>query len=308
MSEKTSLFKRLFHLAGYLIVIGCLVLVGVQIYRYAPDVSGYLVRKGTLTSLGLSSLVYAAGFAILALAWHVLLKRIFGASSAFANSYYVYARTSIAKYLPGNVGHVVGRQMVGKSKGLPHASVAGASVMEIVCLVCVAAMICLWMELPVTTAVPTWVYFVVSGCVMLAAPFVVIQIEKRRDGEAFKGRSFAGLYQSLGIVCLLDLGFFLVTGTLLYYLALGAGIELGMSLISVVAVYAVSWFLGLVTPGAPAGAGVREAVIIAMFGMTTTEPQALAVALLFRIMTTAGDVLFFGSSFLPGLRGDDPQQ
>ncbi|BCS87538.1 lysylphosphatidylglycerol synthase domain-containing protein [Pseudodesulfovibrio sediminis] len=288
-------------------VLTCLGLVGVQVYRYAPELSSVLVRDGVASTLALASCVYAAALALLALAWHLLLRRVFGGAASFKSTYGIYARTSIAKYLPGNVGHVVGRQVVGKSKGLSHVAIAGSSVLEVVCLVCVAALICLWMELPIATPIPAWVYFVASILLLLAVPVVVMVFARKRNVEALIDKSFRQLYTGLGLVSLLDLLFFLVTGSLLYLISLGAGLDTGMSLFSVVAVYAVSWFLGLITPGAPAGAGVREAIIIAMLGLTMKRSDALAVALLFRIMTTAGDVLFFGTSFLPWVRERNQQ-
>ena len=50
---------------------------------------------------------------------------------------------------------------------------------------------------------------------------------------------------------------------------------------------------GFVTVGAPAGIGVREAAIILALSGTMGEPTAITVALLFRVLTTLGDVLFF---------------
>ena len=302
MTETANPYKRFFRLAGSTVVTACLALVAWQIYRYAPELGAVLSRKGVVPLLAVSGAVYALVFAILAVVWHLLLTRVFGGRARFRDAYAVYARTSIGKYLPGNVGHVVGRQVMGKTKGIAQASIAGASVMEIVCQTCAAGMIFLWADLPFETNIPPWVYVASSLILLLLVPVAVIGVGRRRNIEALADRSFRTLYGWLCAACFLDMGFFLFTGSLLYVLAAGAGLDMHLGLPAVVAVYSISWFLGLVTPGAPAGAGVREAVIISMLGLTMDHSQALAVAVLFRIMTTAGDVLFFGTGFLPWFR------
>lgn len=57
--------------------------------------------------------------------------------------------------------------------------------------------------------------------------------------------------------------------------------------------FAISWFLGFITPGSPAGIGVREGVTILLLSNYLGEPASLAISLIMRVITVTGDVLFY---------------
>jgi uncharacterized membrane protein YbhN (UPF0104 family) len=60
-----------------------------------------------------------------------------------------------------------------------------------------------------------------------------------------------------------------------------------------IAIGSAAWTLGCVTPGASAGLGVREAVLIAAsIGVGVTTADATLTAIAFRVTTTIADLLF----------------
>jgi uncharacterized membrane protein YbhN (UPF0104 family) len=67
-----------------------------------------------------------------------------------------------------------------------------------------------------------------------------------------------------------------------------AGHEQGTLLVSIGA-YALSWVIGFVAVFAPAGAGVREAVMVAVLSTRTTPETALTVALVSRALGVVAD-------------------
>jgi uncharacterized membrane protein YbhN (UPF0104 family) len=67
-----------------------------------------------------------------------------------------------------------------------------------------------------------------------------------------------------------------------------AGHPQGSLLVSVGA-YSLSWAVGFLAVFAPAGAGVREAVMVAVLGARTTPATALTVALLCRAFAVVAD-------------------
>lgn len=73
-------------------------------------------------------------------------------------------------------------------------------------------------------------------------------------------------------------------------------INLKSNILIFIGAYAASWIIGFVTPGSPGGIGVREALLILILQMYISESQAVTLALVFRIITTLGDILFFFSS------------
>jgi hypothetical protein len=81
--------------------------------------------------------------------------------------------------------------------------------------------------------------------------------------------------------------FFLISGALALSLHTRASQSDGV-LLSMIPGYALAWLCGFVIPGASAGLGVREAVIVLLFG---DDPAALFTAMGMRVVTTLGDVL-----------------
>jgi glycosyltransferase 2 family protein len=62
--------------------------------------------------------------------------------------------------------------------------------------------------------------------------------------------------------------------------------------LDLLAITTAAWVLGFVVPGAPGGVGVREAVMIVLLEPTIGQADSVALALIYRISTTAGDALF----------------
>ena len=61
---------------------------------------------------------------------------------------------------------------------------------------------------------------------------------------------------------------------------------------------ALAWLLGYVMPGAPAGVGVRETVLVIGLGPALGEADALVVALAYRFVTVLVDAVSGGVGFL----------
>jgi hypothetical protein len=217
---------------------------------------------------------------------------------SFRNSFYIYARTSIGKYLPGNVGHFLGRQFVASQMGIKHSVVVISTILEVLCQITAALMVCFWVDLPMAPPMPLSVILCLSVLALLIASLGIMRFFKRQKNLEVRNVAYLSFWCRTSVVCLLDVLFFLSSGTIIYFLAVQSGIHIDVSIFSFISVYAVAWFLGLVTPGAPAGIGVREAVMIAMLEGTMGSAGAFAVAILFRITTTIGDLLFFASSFV----------
>jgi len=57
--------------------------------------------------------------------------------------------------------------------------------------------------------------------------------------------------------------------------------------------YVLAWLAGFVTPGAPAGLGIRELVLLFLLQGLVGGPDLLLVILLGRVITVSGDLVFF---------------
>ena len=79
----------------------------------------------------------------------------------------------------------------------------------------------------------------------------------------------------------------------------GAGAP-GLPIAAAAVGFAAAWVLGLITPGAPGGMGVREAILVVCFAPLVGDGEAFTIALALRLVSILGD----GTAFLIGFAGD----
>ena len=87
--------------------------------------------------------------------------------------------------------------------------------------------------------------------------------------------------------------FLLVSGSVFAGLiCLLTGIETGMWW-ALTGAFVLAWLAGLLTPGAPAGVGVRELVLFFLLKEMVSEVDLVLAIVLGRMVTVLGDVLFY---------------
>jgi uncharacterized membrane protein YbhN (UPF0104 family) len=65
------------------------------------------------------------------------------------------------------------------------------------------------------------------------------------------------------------------------------------NVVAVCGAYVIAWLIGLVTPGAPAGVGIRETVLFFLLRHALGQADLLEIILIGRLVTAAGDLIFF---------------
>lgn len=65
------------------------------------------------------------------------------------------------------------------------------------------------------------------------------------------------------------------------------------SLPRICSAYVIAWLAGAITPGAPAGIGIREVVMFALLQPVVGESDLLVAIVLNRAITAGGDTLFY---------------
>lgn len=282
--------RRVYQLSGYLIVAASLLYVIDKVYLLigSPDVVNNI--GSTIVFVLGASVVYAGISFLLSYSWSELLMQQ-KASIPLVLVHHVYGKTQIAKYLPGNIFHFVGRHAVFSKYGVPHRTILAAAVTETLGLLLSAVFVF------VLLLVFTYHYYrqhllsewAVFG-VLLAVAGGLWLLHRRRAGEIDRLRR---AIRALFGYCL----FFLIGGILLLMLVLliGMPLESGSYLV-VISSYPVAWLLGYVVPGAPSGIGVREASLIYLLTPVLGGEASVLIALLFRLVTIFGDVIYFSAA------------
>jgi len=85
----------------------------------------------------------------------------------------------------------------------------------------------------------------------------------------------------------------LCVGASISVLALGLTSTTSPDFALLTAAFTLAWAVGFVTPGAPAGIGVREALLLVVLSPTLGAADASLLTLALRVATTLGDILCF---------------
>ena len=287
--------------------------------REWDQVGPMLMRPALAAALLGGALAYAVALWLaMAPGWWWLLG-LYGRRPRALPACAVWTRTQIGKYIPGNVGHYLGRQVVGRRLGLHHAEMAAASLLELVSILGAAGLIgVLGLALGAVNppgdqgasaadasdrlivAMPVLLGLVVGG--LLAWP-IADSIARRvpwaaRHMEGLPRLSPWRSLRLLGPTLAVHAAFLSSTGLILWSIAGTIAPDRPLALPRTIWVYAVAWAIGTITPGGGGGMGWREAILTFELSDDLGRPEAAAVAIMLRLATITGDVLAFGASML----------
>lgn len=210
----------------------------------------------------------------------------------------IYGLAQFGKYLPGNVGHHVGRVVLAKQAGVPAAATLQTMLIEMVWSIGVASGIALFGvvlggDIGVSSAALT-LFFVVALMAPWAAWGVARTFFPKLLARVTNGTPIAlPRLGTLMLASLLYLAAFMVAGLVMdMHARLLFGAQTS-HVFMLTAIFAWSWIAGYITPGAPAGLGVREAVLVSSLTPIYGASVAVGLTLSLRVVTTLGDGMVF---------------
>ncbi|MBD2464724.1 flippase-like domain-containing protein [Oscillatoria sp. FACHB-1407] len=208
----------------------------------------------------------------------------------------VYLRTNIAKYLPGNIWHFLGRIKAAESAGYSTSAAVLSVVLESLLMAAVA------LALAIAGRLQNWgIHAVILvGLLIVFHPKVLNPLLQMAQQFKTKGTAIASnasprLQRYPGIPLMGEFGFVSLraTGFLFVLQALQpVPVDQVPALLSA---FSFAWLLGLVVPGAPGGLGVFEATAIALIGEPFSDGVVLSGVALYRLISTSAEAL--GAAF-----------
>jgi glycosyltransferase 2 family protein len=257
-----------------------------------------------LDQISVGSIVFGllavlAGLGSTMLAWRTLMADL-GARLTLGAVAQIFFAGQLGKYVPGSVWPVIVSAELAVERGAGRKRPVAATLVQMGLTVVTGVLISA-ATLPFVlthtalelVAVPIVVVLAVLGthpritnpCINLL--FRLIRREPLEEPLSWAGVLIASAWQALGWV-LFGIPVVLVTrdlgGSGGRIIALGVG-ALALALVA-----------GFVVPFVPAGAGVREVLMVAILGTAVTSAAALTVALVSRLMMTIGDVITGGAA------------
>ncbi|MET1411845.1 hypothetical protein ABVF61_06240 [Roseibium sp. HPY-6] len=286
-----SRLKSLAIWGGRAVLLVALGFIAVQIRSHWTGLSSWRPDSTDAALLGALSLAYFASLMFVVEGWH----RIVALYSAEPRSrtYPSFTMTQIAKYIPGNVAHLLGRGLYLRSSSLSDGQIVKATLVELAAIpagavTVIAVLGSAGLLSPLLPWLPSWLW-------VLLAPGLVLGV-----------LAALVLAPRLGLVPQSSTSGLLVIGTLstVFMALLGLIFAAVFSLLAAAPIAplagaaVIAWLVGYLTPGAPGGLGTREAALVALLWSLNQEDAVLIAAALFRIVTTLGDVLLFSVGWL----------
>lgn len=317
--KQGSPVQRVLRIGGTLLAVVAVVYIARQLLRddNMASVSAALMTRSPRLLLAAGG--YAGVSVLLCIGWG-LIVRACGIQLALLQAGQLYARTHLYRYLPSNVLHFVSRHGALYTAGAGHRAAFLVNGLEMA-LQAIAALLLAGMLWPLIAPL--------IAPELLSAPSVSGVQESGFIRPVFDWLLLEPLQASAVMVLLILVGVaglgalmrrkrlitpqpLLLSLGLFFVFFLGAGLSASLltpdsdATLLIIVACAIAWLIGAVVPGASAGLGVREAVLVATLSGPLGQPEALVLALGYRLATVGGDVLLSLLGWL-GFRSADPQ-
>lgn len=251
-----------------------------------------------------AAMLYALAALLAAFGWRRLLAAL-GHSTPTRPTIAIFCITQIAKYLPGNVGHHIGRGALARSRlGVPVATMV-ISILQESAIACLAAVsIAAACFASVSGPLPSIPDLPASNADWLLIPALggawFMFVNGRRERlSSITWQPMAWMIKATPTwrAILNSFPYFAVIYVLngvAIWLVAGAAVDVGsQDFLLLTGAYAISWVIGFVLPGAPGGLGVREAALILLLNGAYPADAVLAFSLASRLATVIADALLF---------------
>jgi hypothetical protein len=284
------------RLVRYGFVVVTVALGGWAIASDWHDIGPALGKIGLPISLA-SLVITLAALVASMWTWRVLLAGL-GSPLRFSAAARVMFVGQLGKYLPGSVWPVLAQMEMGTAYQVPRSRAASAGLVNMPVSL-LSAMLAALVTLPFTGGSTDYLWYIAATPLLLAClhPKVLnyllglmFRVAKRPPLEQpLTGRVIA---ESVAWSFLS----WLLYGAALWLLAVRVGVPVGVGYPLSVGAFALAFALGFVVILAPAGAGIRELVIIAILSHAggVSHDTAFAVTLVWRAVTVAGDLIVAG--------------
>ncbi|SFV62968.1 Putative transmembrane protein HieC [hydrothermal vent metagenome] len=219
--------------------------------------------------------------------WHMMLIYYSKSLFPYRVSYYFFCKTEIAKYLPGNIFHFVGRQLLAKKIDITQPQMMKISGLFTL-LLAVATLLSGTIFLLLIDDIYIWlrVLMIISSMVALIATLYLFpslpKIEKIKMNMILTlSIALQGIMMGIIISAQID-----ESSTKLF--------------MEIVGIYIFSWLVGFVTPGASGGIGVREGAFIAIASFLHLEISneiILFSVLYIRLINIVTDIITYASTY-----------
>ncbi|MDY0921848.1 hypothetical protein [Leclercia sp. CFBP8987] len=275
---KNNLRKAL-NIAGSVIAVLSVLFVVHRIMAYWAQIPEDTFTLKLLSLILILAGIYGAANIILASAWRILMVGLEQSiTSRIATR--IYGLTQLAKYVPGNIFQFAGRQFLAMSHGFSGKAIAKSTFLELLLLVLTGAAFVLWM-LPLLYPAFNIIYGL--SLFIIIATLIALGLKWQDKSSLIKAIARYFL-------------FLVISGTVflcVLYSIVDNWTATPALVLPLIGAYVIAWLAGLITPGSPAGVGVREFILILLLKPFFAEVDIVLAVIISRITTVVGDCFFY---------------
>lgn len=254
--------------------------------------------------------LYGLSFLTMVSIWFILLKGA-GEKPHYRETVTILALAQFGKYIPGKVAPHIGRLALAKTYGYVGSRVIVSMVLEIGWSIFAGTFLTLSLLMTdnnlnldfgislISSDTNLLIILLASVLIPLGIGWLLARWSPNLINR-FLGAGEAKIpgFPILIIAFLLALVNFVISGGIADFLLRGLFHSPESHLWTLSGLYSIAWVVGFVTPGAPAGLGVRETIFLTALRPIYGEGTALGLTLAMRVLTALGDALIFGAGIL----------
>lgn len=296
--------RTLFRAIGVAVSLACLSYFMVEAQKVWSSSKGAIDLAGMSRKMPLAAMFWIAAYLAFGGTWHYLL-RLSGLRPSMSKSFGIYLTAQLAKYLPGNVAHHAGKIYLSVKHGLPASTVGVCMVVELVLAVLCAGVLAiplldLLLDRPSPPAHPIVLIALVLALFALVASAAVLvwrmprlhAMREQLKGMLLVAKASGSMrFAAASVSCTL-IGMILASISLLALCGLEQFDDYD-KIVKGVALFCIAWIAGFLTPGAPAGLGTREAILVEGFRPIVGAELAIGATILLRLLSVSVDFFAF---------------
>lgn len=252
--------------------------------------------------LSFSLILFTLAWAGAALAWGHIAKKLKNPLKA-KDSIKLWVWSQSARYIPGSVWQVVGRVHMAEKKGMKKGKTLASIAVETSNLV-ISSLVVFALSLPFWPTLKTlssYRPFFIAGVLVFGflhprafnwtLGVFIQRLDKEEKPANYDFKEIIGMLMPYVLI-------WLVFGLAFFFLAISLNIG-GISLLPIaIGTFALSWVIGFLVVIAPGGLGAREGALVFFLGLFISNPLAILLAVLSRVMMILAELILLAITAL----------
>lgn len=243
-----------------------------------------------ILSLGLLLIFYTTHSII----WKLIIKDL-GHDISIKKAIKIRSISEIGRYTPGKIWHFLGRTYFSKKLGIPKTTTLTSLAIETLSMMVSAVTIFLLFSSNIIEMNALLILSILLiSLIILRSKYFNILINKIliKKGKIKKKINInIPLTSLITILILYGVSWIIIGGSLLLTIkSLFPEISY-FSILNITGIFAISWVIGYISFLTPGGIGIREGTMAILLSSQLSQPIAIAVPILFRILTVISELL-----------------